>query len=287
MGAVVNGKLYLFSGYTDTTFIPKTVRADTYDPQTDSWQSLPAMPRPMTHSGIATDGVRYIYLAGGVVGALQPDGSYEKIDAINEVWRFDTVQQVWAALPPLPEPRGAGELALLNNTLHFFGGTGLDRYVSVDDHWTLDLVSGTTWQTAAALPNARNHLADAVIDGKLYAIGGQEGHNETLVTQTSLHVWNPAAPDGWTELAPLPKGRSHIAGATVVIGGKIYVFGGEEFHNASRATIYVYDPANNSWSQSNELPRRAHSGIGGYIDGKMIYTTGNLRDETYIGTLQE
>ncbi|NJM08025.1 hypothetical protein HC891_20300 [Candidatus Gracilibacteria bacterium] len=285
MGRVVGDKLYVFSGYTDTTYLPKSVRADSYDPQTDSWTTLPPMPRPMTHSGIATDGVRYIYLAGGVVGDRQANGSYDKIDAIDEVWRFDTQQTVWAALPSLPAARGAGELALLGRTLHFFGGTGLDRYTSVDDHWTLDLDSGSAWQTAATLPNARNHLSDAVIDGKLYAIGGQEGHNETLVTQTSLHVWDPAQPKRWTELAPLPEGRSHTAGATVVIDGKIYLFGGEEFHNASRSSVYVYDPARNSWSLSNNIPRRAHSGIAGFINGKMIYTTGNLLDTTYIGEM--
>jgi N-acetylneuraminic acid mutarotase len=285
MGLVVGGKLYVFSGYSDTSYIPKTLRADTYDPQADEWEGLPPMPRPMTHSGIATDGVRYIYLAGGVVGELHADGSYKKLDAIDEVWRYDTLDKVWAAMPSLPEPRGAGELALLGRTLHFFGGTGLDRYTSVGDHWTLDLGGGSNWETAVDLPNPRNHLADAVIDGKLYAIGGQEGHNETLVTQTSLQVWNPAQPDRWTELAPLPKGRSHTAGATVVIAGKIYLFGGEEFHNASRDSIFVYDPASNSWSLSNALPRRAHSGIAGLINGKLIYTTGNLRTETYIGEL--
>ena len=125
--AVVGDKLYIFGGYTDGSVIPKTFEVDVYDPATDTWEQLPDMPRPMTHAGTVADGA-FIYFAGGVVGSDDPKGKSQKIPATTEVWRFGTESEEWSVMPPLPEPRGAGALALLDDTLHFFGGTGENRF---------------------------------------------------------------------------------------------------------------------------------------------------------------
>lgn len=135
--AVVGDRLYVVGGYTDASIIPRDYSLHAYDPQTDTWTALPDAPRPLTHAGVTSD-ERYIYFAGGVVGATDPR-VLAKFDAIAEVWRFDTVTETWSALPDLPQPRGAGALELVGRTLHFFGGTGTDRYSSVGDHWTLSL----------------------------------------------------------------------------------------------------------------------------------------------------
>lgn len=278
-GAVVKGKLYMFSGYTDLTFVPRSFEAFVYDPATQRWSTLAKMPRPITHAGLAVSGDN-IYLAGGVVG----DSTGAKFDATNEVWRYNVVSNTWSAMPPLPAPRGAGELAILGRTLHYFGGTGLDRYVSVGNHWTLALDGGKTWQTAAPLPNPRNHLADAVVDGKLYVIGGQHGHNETLVTQRSVHMWDPKQPTGWTEMAKLPAARSHIGGGTYVVNGAIYVVGGEIAHTVSMDTVFMYQPGQNTWVSASSMPVKRHSGVGGVLNGKLFYTTGSLTNSTFWGT---
>ena len=282
LGAMISGKLYVFSGYTDSTSIPKSRTANVYDTSTNTWSNLPDLPRPITHAGVATDGEN-IYLAGGVVGGVNP-GEAEKINAINEVWRYNIANRTWSAMPALPQPRGAGELALLGRDLHFFGGTGTDRYTSASDHWVLSLDDSTSWIASAPLPNPRNHLGDAVIDGKIYAIGGQDSHNEALTTQTSLHVWDPATPEVWTELASLPAGRSHIGGSTIVRGGQIYVFGGEVDHTNSVDTVMIYNPQTNLWRFTTKMPSQRHSGVAGFFGNKVVYTTGSLRNTTYIGT---
>lgn len=273
----VDGRLYVFGGYTDTSYIPLTRRADVYDPRSDRWSELPDMPMAITHAGVATDGAN-IYLAGGVVGS----GAGDKISATTAVWRYTIASQQWTSIPSLPEPRGAGDLALLGRTLHFFGGTGIDRYVSEDEHWTLSLDDGTEWTPAAPLPNARNHLAAAVVDGALYVIGGQYGHNETLVTQRSVQLYD-AAQDQWIERAPLPAGRSHIA--TAVVNGQIYVFGGEEQHGVAQDEVFVYDPRTNAWTSATPLPLPRLSGVAGVIDGAILYTGGSLQRITYKGAL--
>jgi N-acetylneuraminic acid mutarotase len=282
MAAVANNKLYIFGGYTDGTTIPKTRDAVSYDPATNRWTTLPQMPRPMTHSGIAVDGDT-IYLAGGVVGS-SGDSEPDKIPAIDEVWRFNVESGTWAKMPSLPEPRGAGELALIGTYLHFLGGTGEDRYVSVGDHWRLNLNGGQTWERMPNLPLPLNHISKAVFNGKIYIIGGQEGHNETLVTSPTVQIWDSVT-GTWSVGAPMSHGRSHATGATLVIDGKIYLFGGQEFHRTSLATIIAYDPQTDSWAEAGNIPIARHSGVAGLIGNNVIYTTGSTNRQVFIGEL--
>lgn len=281
---VVGGKLYVFGGYTDGSVIPKTFEADVYDPATDTWELLPDMPRPMTHAGTVADDTN-IYFAGGVVGSDDPDDT-TKIPATTEVWRFDVETEEWSAMPPLPEPRGAGALALLDDTLHFFGGTGEDRFREVGDHWALPLDSDDGWYELAPLPFPANHLAGVTVDGFIYAVGGQTGHNETLETQSKVQAYDPEF-DGWYEVEPMPQSLGHIGNATFELDGLIYVVGGEVAYGRSSDQVFVYDPALDLWDEVTPFPTREHSLLGGVVDSELVITGGSaLETRTVIGTLE-
>ena len=87
------------------------------------------------------------------------------------------------------------------------------------DHYVLDLDSNAaSWMQAAPLPNPRNSLGSAVLNGKIYALGGQYGHDARLITQVSVNVYDPAT-DTWTALRDLPRARGHIAGLHLCAGG--------------------------------------------------------------------
>jgi N-acetylneuraminic acid mutarotase len=67
---------------------------------------------------------------------------------------------------------------------------------------------------------ARSEMPAAVLDGKIYIVGGfvdvlKYGSQLT----NSLEVYDPAA-DTWTELAPMPVGRDHHTLAAY--DGKLY-----------------------------------------------------------------
>ncbi len=281
---VVGRKLYVFGGYTDGSIIPKSFEVNVYNPADDTWGTLPELPRPLTHAGTATDG-RSIYLAGGVVGSENPQDT-AKIPATTEVWRFDTRTELWLAMPPLPQPRGAGALVVLGNDLHYFGGTGEDRYQEVGEHWALPLVGGSTWRALAPLPNPRNHIAGIVVDNAIYAVGGQHGHNETLVTQASVERYDPAT-DSWTQRASLPYGLGHISNSTLVIDGRIYIVGGETGgYGTYTDNVLVYDPELDAWSATTPYPRAENSLLGGAIGESIFITGGSERGlQTIKGTL--
>lgn len=270
--AVVGGKFFVFGGYTDPDIIPTAFDANMYDPATDTWTRLPDLPRPMTHAGTAAD-EENIYLAGGVVGSAQPL-EVAKFSATTEVWRYHVPSQTWSALPPLPEPRGAGALAVVGRNLHFFGGTTTDRYTEVGDHWILPLDGAGPWRAAPPLPNPRNHLSSAVVGGKLYVIGGQHGHNETLVTQRSVHVWDPEV-GAWSERTSLPYGLGHTSNATVVYGGRIYVLGGETERFVYSDAVLVYDPAADRWTTTTPFTNEEHSLLAGVVGDEVIVTGGS------------
>ncbi len=70
------------------------------------------------------------------------------------------------------------------------------------------------------MPTARSEITSAVLDDKLYVIGGFEnGHSTTSVVE----VYDPKA-DNWTSATPLPQPLDHTAAAA--FGGKLYVVEG-------------------------------------------------------------
>ncbi|MEW6609216.1 MAG: kelch repeat-containing protein [bacterium] len=76
------------------------------------------------------------------------------------------------------------------------------------------------WKTKAPMPTARDSLAAAVLNGKIYAIGGQEGEGGKKLNV--VEEFDPSiGPNGtWTTKAPMPTGRYFLAAAT--LNGKIY-----------------------------------------------------------------
>lgn len=278
MGATVNDKLYVFGGFTDTTYTP-TRRSDVYDPDSNIWTRIKDLPKGLTNAGMAVDEVNNdVYLAGGYTE--QADGTGQVFGTKN-VWKYDTDTNTWTAMPSLPQARGAGELSLLDGKLHFFGGTNIKR-VDQSSHWVLSLNAGTAWSSAASLPEPRNQLADAVLDGKLYAIGGQRGQDGAAVTQTSVYRWNPIT-SAWTDVADLPQARSHIGGATFVMDGRILVAGGKT-NQANVSAVTAYNPLSDSWTELTPLPVARKSGVAGRIGNQIFYTTGNgFKSTTYKG----
>jgi N-acetylneuraminic acid mutarotase len=276
-GATVNGKLYVIGGYYNSTYTP-TNKVFAYTAASNTWQALAPVPQAVTHMGVATDD-QYIYVAGGYPPGATGSG---QIFATAAVWRYDTAANTWSAMPTLPQARGGGSLVLLGRTLHYFGGSDLSR-ADRAEHWTLSLDGGTAWGTAAAMPVARNHLGGVALDGKIYAVGGQQGQDAAAVYSGRLDVWSPTT-NAWTSGASLPSPRSHIAAATFVLGGRIIALGGETSYNVSTSQAIAYNPSTNGWSQLSPLPVSRNSGVGGALGGNLCYATGTyFTTTTYKG----
>ena len=122
--------------------------------------------------------------------------------------------------------------------------------------------SGGTWQTLAPMPSARQELATAVLNGKIYVMAGFAGTEGPTAT---VEVYNPNT-NTWASAQSLPFANDHNNAA--VAAGKLYSFGG-----ISRRA-FVYDPSNDSWSEVASM-NFLHSGTAavGVINEK-IYVAG-------------
>ena len=94
----------------------------------------------------------------------------------------------------------------------------------------LDLVM-KRYTTLAPMITARSGHATAVLDGKLFVMGGYNSGYLSSVECLDLSVPNSQ----WTTVAPMTSSR-YSKGA-VVTGGRIYVAGG------SRSSIECFDPS--------------------------------------------
>lgn len=128
-------------------------------------------------------------------------------------------------------------------------------------------LSAQQWDTLAPVPEALTFPVAAVVDGKIYVMGGGGSGGAT----TAHYVYHPEI-DSWAPRADVPYAAQQPAGAAV--NGKIHYFGGGFPNTGSPVDDhYVYDPGSNSWSPAADLtaPRAIHYGVG--LDG-VLYSLG-------------
>ena len=205
------------------------------------------------HAGTAVDG-DVIYVAGGYVGKAEGG----QIFATREVWKYNVATSTWTPMPQLPAARGGGQLVRLGRVLHYFGGSDLNR-ADRAEHWQLALDGGTAWASAAPLPAALNHHGAAVLDGKIYSVGGQKGQDSSAVAQISVYVWNLSSPGSWAAVKSLPKARSHIMASSFTINRRLVVAGGDSVPNTALSDVTAYD-RDRDLDEPYSLAGSAHGG---------------------------
>ncbi|HEY7299838.1 MAG TPA: hypothetical protein VH684_18175 [Xanthobacteraceae bacterium] len=122
-----------------------------------------------------------------------------------------------------------------------------------------------TWAVKAPMPGGvRGEVAAVVVDGKLYAVGGNVGGNSVPRNE----VYDPAT-GGWRELAPMPVAHDHIGLAA--LNGKIYTFGGfvKTVHQGASTDVFEYDIASNTWRARAPLKTPLGSTGAAVVDGKI------------------
>ena len=120
-------------------------------------------------------------------------------------------------------------------------------------------VGGNTWSTGAVLPVGQESMTSAVVNGKIYVIGGPYGNNN--------QIYDPVT-NAWSTGTALPVAQFGMTSA--VVNGKIYVIGGNE---GSSNNNQIYDPVANSWSIGAPLPVAEYDMTSAVLNGQ-IYVIG-------------
>jgi N-acetylneuraminic acid mutarotase len=256
---VVNGKIYVMAG----TFNYE------YDPATDNWTAKTPMPTPRIGSfGIAACQDK-IYVIGGEDEALSWKGHY--FLSTNEV--YDPLTDTWETKEPMPTSRRYVEANVVNGKIYVVGGmTSEDENRRYLNYTALNEVydpATDSWITKQAAPIAVARHASAVVDNKIYIMGGTDASQQLLSNQ----IYDVET-DMWSLGASLPTNTYYAAAAAttgVMAPKRIYVIGG----GLTEPTdfVHVYDPALDNWTSGNPMPTNRTS-LAVSIVNDVIYTMG-------------
>ena len=137
-----------------------------------------------------------------------------------------------------------------------------------------------SWATKASMPTARAQLGVAVVNGKIYAIGGE---NNSAIGPNVLNIneaYDPAT-NTWTTKKPMPTAR-HSFGIAVY-QNKIYCIGGS-INGPYLAVNEVYDPATDSWETKTLMPTARGALTANTVNGNIYLmggNSGNITNEAY------
>ena len=123
------------------------------------------------------------------------------------------------------------------------------------------------WEAKAPLLRQRWGLGTETVNGKIYAIGGQDDLQVPgkIVREYDLEK------DQWVDKKGWQRGRFRI-GSTVV-REKIYTFGGTEDNFQAVPLVDEYDPKTDTWTPKADMPTPRMATLTAVVGGK-IYVIG-------------
>ena len=239
--AVLDDKIYVIGG-ADYKADGAVNTVEIYDPNTDQWTNGAPLPYDLDHApSVVYDGK--IYVVGGFLqGKITTD----------KMLIYDPTTNQWAEGTPLPEPRCCHIAEVINGTIYTISGLDFDHNPTATNF--AYNIENDTWVTKSSLP-AQNgpihHAASAVVDNKIYVLGGRlfgngvpNEINDALTNLDNNMRYDPKT-DKWSSMDPMPIRRSGFAADS--LDGKIYVFGGQMADGSSK-NIERYDPVTNQWT---------------------------------------
>jgi N-acetylneuraminic acid mutarotase len=116
------------------------------------------------------------------------------------------------------------------------------------------------------MPEARAHMASALLGGKIFVCGGVKLRGNQRVQTNRVDIYDPAA-DRWSEGAPMPTARE---GQAVTVDGMLIVPGGFS-GKAALSVVESFDPKKNAWKGLPPLARpiSAHSVVA--LDKYLVF----------------
>ncbi len=256
--AVASGKIYIIGGvpYSNKggpgwSALPTV---EIYDTLTKVWRKGADMPTARM-AARATVFAGEIYVFGGYSrGEIRGEKDHKIVEVYN------TRTNTWRRTRDMPTLRRGFSTAVANGKIYAIGGAIYDRQRDV--RVATDLVEAydpltERWIKRSNMPTKRMWVDTAVVDDKIYAIGGEISprHGVPLVDQffRSIEEYNPKT-DRWRKRPDMPMFR--FGYSTVAIDRKIYLLGGYIWNDRIDDLIWVdvYEPNLNRWGSIRPMP---------------------------------
>ncbi len=190
-----------------------------------NWRQLPDIPDPEGFAG-SYAGVHenILIVAGGANFPEKPLWEGGPKRWTNRIFALASPDAGWTEPASLPQPLGYGATASIPAGVLCIGGSNAGGAVS--DVFLLRWNgTGIEIEQWPALPVTLTGHAAAVLDGKVYVMGGSINPGEQDA-ESRMWVLDTAAPSsGWREAPALP-GRGRFLHQMAALDGRIYVLGG-------------------------------------------------------------
>ena len=178
--AVYNGKIYLVCGITNGHLSGTNNMFDVYNPQTNTWDSLPGAPHIRDHCMAAVVKDKLYVVGGRNTSYRDPDNKITFFSqTLLDVDCYDFSTGKWSTPDAkLPLGSGGGALVNFNNKLYYMGGeraTDTERNAPRKNTYYLDPSANDKWIAISDLNEARNGTAAIVLNNKIYLAGGSGG----------------------------------------------------------------------------------------------------------------
>lgn len=205
---VINDLLYLSGGYSDserTLFV--------YDAARNSWSQKAPLPI-ISASGVSGVIDGKLYVLTGLCPTTDPtDPAGEcPLGVTQRLYRYDPNTDTWTRLTDCPNQHVLGAGGVVEGRFYVAGGEdfGPDNPMQFSNKLDVYDPATDTWASLSPMPTGRHNVAGAVLDDKLYVIGGDD--NSTVFD--NVEAYDPVT-DTWSIKAPLLEGRMRL-GAGVV-----------------------------------------------------------------------
>lgn len=232
---------------------------------TTSSSILKPLPEPLaSFGGVVCDGWLYVY--GGHIG------EEHEHSAANLSKHFRRIQlngaSDWEELPMQTALQGLPLVAHAGKIYRIGGLVARNATTkdAEDVHSTAEFAeydpAKKQWKALAPLPAARSSHNAAIINDRLYVVGGWrlEGKSPGNWEQDAL-VYDFAKPESGWQILSQPKFRRRAL-AVGVWQGKLFAIGGINAKGKVTTQSNVYDPQEKKWSRGPKLPGTGISGFG-------------------------
>jgi N-acetylneuraminic acid mutarotase len=182
----------------------------------------------------------------------------------NDLYVLAPGADSWKQLAAATDTREAPGHGFIGDKLYIAGGWGSDG--NPDPALEVYDTATDTWTTGAPEPRPHAGAGSAVLDGRLYLVGGCD----VACGVSDVSVYDPAT-DTWSQAADYPEPVSWVSCAP--IDGRLYCGGGAT--NAGNiAHTYAYDPASGAWSRLADMPVPLWGSAYAAADGQLVVAGG-------------
>jgi len=178
-------------------------------------------------------------------------------------------QDSWTTKTSDPNPTSSVASVEVNGLIYVYGSAG-----------TLSIYNPATdvWMAGAAPTLSRAYVSAAVINGKVYVVGGCTNNSDCRIgTTNALEIYDPVA-NSWSNGSPMATAR--FGAAAGAIAGKLYVTGGSQACPpcVDANTTEIYDPTLNSWTPGASIPNSREQPMSAVVNGLLYAIGGYERD---------